>query len=75
LPERSIEYVKEALTCLKPGGVCHFYCFATDTDDKKDKIKQTAKLMKKKIKFIEEQKVLPYGPKIWKYRLDFELIE
>ena len=76
LPERSIEYIKEAITCLKYGGVCHFYCFSDEAtlDDKKNKIIQIAKSMKKKIKFVEDQKVLPYGPKIWKYRLDFELI-
>ena len=51
LPERSIEYIKEAITCLKLGGICHFYCFSgSDLDDKKDKIKQAAKSMKKKIK-------------------------
>ena len=76
LPERSIEYIREAITCLKHGGVCHFYCFSDEStlDDKKNKIVQIAKSMKKKIKFVEGQKVLPYGPKIWKYRLDFELI-
>ena len=77
LPERSIEYIDEALSCLRLGGVCHFYCFSEESaiDDKKEKIKQIAKSMKKKIKILGEQKVLPYGPKIWKLRIDFELID
>lgn len=75
LPEKSIEYMKEAINCLKPGGMCHFYCFCEESavDEKREKIIQIVKSMKKKIKFLEDQKVLPYGPKIWKMRIDFEL--
>ncbi len=75
LPEKSIEYIKEAINCLKPGGVCHFYCFSESGEEKKEKIQQVAKPMKKKIKFLGGQRVLSYGPKIWKLRIDFELIE
>lgn len=75
LPEKSEEYLPEAIRCLKPGGVCHFYCFSSDDlDDKKEKLKQAVKLMKKKIVFSGMQKVLPYGPRIWKYRIDFEMV-
>lgn len=77
LPERSFEYIKEAVMCLKPGGVCHFYCFSSEAeiDGKKDKIRAAAKEIKKKIRFVGEQKVLPYGPRIWKYRIDFEIMD
>lgn len=75
LPEKSAEYLQEAIRCLKPGGVCYFYCFSTDDlDDKKEKIQSIAKSMKKKIRFISDQRVLPYGPRISKYRIDFELV-
>lgn len=76
LPEKSEDYIREAIECLKPGGICHFYCFSgSDLDGKKDKIKTAAGEMKKKIRFAGEQRVLPYGPRISKYRIDFELVE
>ena len=75
LPEKSADYVGEAIKCLKPGGVCHFYCFSSaDLDAKKEAIRTVAKQLKKKVAFRGEQKVLPYGPRIWKYRIDFEVI-
>ncbi len=77
LPEKSMEYVGEAIKCLKHGGTCYFYCFSSERelDDKKEKIQAVAKAMKRKIKFTGLQRVLPYGPRIWKYRIDFELVE
>jgi tRNA (guanine37-N1)-methyltransferase len=76
LPERSLEFIEDAINCLKPGGVCHFYCFSSEdsVDEKKEKINEIAGQMKKKIRFIGIQKVLPYGPRIWKYRIDFGVI-
>ncbi len=73
LPESSIDFVKEAVSCLKPLGIIHFYCFIKEDDISriKDKIKSIAHVIGKKIDFIGEQKVLPYGPRIWKYRIDF----
>ncbi len=73
LPETSIHFIEEALKCLKKHGTCHLYCFSEETylHDKKEEINKIAKHMEKKIKFTEVQKVLPYGPKIWKYRIDF----
>ena len=76
LPEKSADYVAEAIQCLKPNGVCHFYCFSDESlvDEKKEKISQVVTSLKRKIVFRDVQKVLPYGPRIWKYRIDFELI-
>lgn len=75
LPEQATEYLKEAVMCLKPGGACHVYCFSSEAelDEKKDKIRSIIKPLKKKVIFTGEQKVLPYGPRIWKYRIDFEV--
>ena len=75
LPEMSMDYVDDAIRCLKPRGVCHFYCFSgEDLDEKKNKINEAAKRLRKKMRFLHAQKVLPYGPKIWKYRIDFEVL-
>jgi tRNA (guanine37-N1)-methyltransferase len=72
LPERGIEYLGYALKCLKKRGIVHFYCFAKEEEIEKwkRKIAQRAKRAKKKIKFLEIQKVLPWGPRIWKTRFD-----
>jgi tRNA (guanine37-N1)-methyltransferase len=72
LPESSVNFIKEAVSCLKKGGVCHFYCFADET--KLREIKQKLRKEAGKIKFIGIQRVLPYGPSIWKYRIDFEKV-
>ncbi len=75
LPESSMDFVREALFCLKPSGIVHFYCFAKEDEIEcmKGKIKDIATTVEKKINFIGEQKVLPYGPRIWKYRIDFSI--
>lgn len=74
LPESSMDFVKEALSCLKPSGIIHFYCFTKEGDISRirDKIKSIAYEIGKEVDFIGEQKVLPYGPRIWKYRIDFK---
>ncbi len=76
LPEKASEYMRDAINCLKPNGVCHFYLF--ENPDKvnnwKKRIRDIAKSMKKNIKILETQKVLPYGPRIWKYRIDFQVV-
>lgn len=73
LPESAMNYLKEAVLCLKPGGIVHFYCFSEeDNINKAEKeINNIAKGMGKGIKFLEIRKVLPYGPRVFKYRIDF----
>ena len=73
LPETSSEYLEEAIKCLKKNGICHFYCFAEEDKIKENKktVLVAAKKLKRKIKFLEVTKVLPYGPRIWKTRIDF----
>ncbi|MFC2143305.1 class I SAM-dependent methyltransferase family protein [Candidatus Aenigmatarchaeota archaeon] len=72
LPEQSIDYIIEALTILKKNGICHFYCFSKPEDikEKKKEIKKIASGYK--IKFIKTQKVLSYGPGIYKCRIDIK---
>ena len=75
LPETALEYIKDAIICLKPGGICHLYFF--ENDDKinnwKKRVRDTAKNMKKKATILDIQYVLPYGPRISKWRMDFEV--
>ncbi|MEM7819369.1 MAG: class I SAM-dependent methyltransferase family protein [Candidatus Aenigmatarchaeota archaeon] len=72
LPEKAIEFLDDAVNCLKKNGVCHFYCFSKE--EKLDEIKEKIRLLvKRKIMFIEVKKVLPYGPGVFKYRIDFKV--
>lgn len=75
LPEKSIYYLEEAVKCTVPGGIVHFYCFAKENEIAgiKRKISAVAKSLDRKAKFIEVQHVLPYGPGVWKCRIDLEV--
>ena len=74
LPEKSEEYLEEAIKCLKKGMI-HFYCFAEEEkiNEKRKKILSVSKKLKKKAKILSISRVLPYGPRIWKYRIDFRV--
>lgn len=72
LPEKSIYYVPHAIRHLKPKGTCHLYYFCEEGKEREVKfaIRKAAKT--KKISFLRVQRVLPYGPHIWKMRFDFK---
>ena len=76
LPESSVNYITQALLCLKKNGICNLYCFAKEDEIKKikAKIKNIAKKQKRRIKFINIIKVKQWGPRIYKYRIDFVTI-
>ncbi len=69
LPEKSADYLEYAIKCLKRKGMVHLYCFANreKTSEKKREIKAAANA---KIAVKSVSRVLPYGPGIWKYRVD-----
>lgn len=73
LPEKSANFMREAVSCLKKGGTCHFYFF--ETEDKlnnwKKRIRDVCRSMNRKAKIVETRHVLPYGPRIYKWRIDF----
>lgn len=76
LPETAADFIPEAISCLKKNGICHLYCFSDENkiSTAKQKIRATAKKNNKKIKFVGLQRVLPYGPAIYKYRIDFQVL-
>lgn len=68
LPETAIDYIEEAVKCIKSKGTVHLYFFSED-----NKLNEWKGKVKEKIpgaKIEEIQKVLPYSPKMWKYRMD-----
>jgi len=72
LPETAIKYLPEAIGCLKSGGIVHLYFFASwqELEKRKEEIQEKAAKSASKIEFLELQKVLPYGPRVWKWRID-----
>lgn len=73
LPEKAIDYLEEAVNCLKEKGIIHFYCFSKEDEIEKwrEKILAIINKLNKKAEFLEFRKVLPWGPRIYKYRMDF----
>lgn len=75
LPEKSIEYMKDAFLVVKPGGIVHFYFF--ENEDKinnwKKRVRDIARSMKKKTRILDIKKVLPYSPRVWKWRMDIQV--
>ena len=73
LPEKSMDFIYEALFCLKKKGICNMYCFAAESElaEKLQEIEKKAQTFNSEIKITGTSKVLPYGPHIWKYRIDF----
>ncbi len=72
LPEKSIDYLSEAMKCLKPGGTIHTYFFAEENEINEIKKKILSKT-RKNVKFLSLQRVLPYAPGVFKYRTDFQI--
>ncbi|MBI4170891.1 MAG: class I SAM-dependent methyltransferase family protein [Candidatus Aenigmarchaeota archaeon] len=76
LPEKALDYLAAALDCAKSGAFIHIYLFAAEDEvkNKKAQIRNIAKKAGKKISFVRKTNVLPYGPGIWKMRLDIKVI-
>lgn len=71
LPETAVDYLEEAAKCIRSKGTVHLYFFSEE-----GKLSEWKEKVKEKIpgaKIEEIQKVLPYGPKIWKYRIDIKI--
>ena len=67
LPETSEEFLNEALAVLKPHGTVSVYFFAAETE-----LKEREQIIAGKLNgtILKTVRVLPYGPRIWKYRTD-----
>ena len=74
LPESAIDYFEYAIGCLKNRGVIHLYCFSEENkvNNKVKKISAICRKFKKRCS-VSSTKVLPYGPGIYKYRLDIRV--
>ena len=77
LPETAIEFLDAAFLSSKKGTIIHLYGISNEQkkfSDLKKKVKEIAKTFNIKYKIINEQKVLPYAPKMLKVRLDIKVL-
>ncbi|MCD6092864.1 MAG: methyltransferase domain-containing protein [Candidatus Aenigmarchaeota archaeon] len=74
LPESGWKFLPNAMKCLKENGVCFFYAISEEKNLYKDwieKIQIIAERLNKKVKILECKRVLPFGVRKWKIRIDF----
>ncbi len=73
LPETAVDYLNPAIKCIKPTGIIHMYFFAREGEVNAVKKRIKSKAGNRKTRFLGMQRVLPYSPGIYKYRLDFSV--
>jgi len=76
LPKEGYKYLPEAFRCLKRRGTIHFYSYEHERELFKkslETVKRNAKKMNKRVRIINKRKVLPYGPRVWKVCIEFEV--
>lgn len=76
LPKGAHNYLGVAFKCLQSGGMIHFYHWDREEDlySKALKIIQKeAKKAKRSVKIANMQRVLPYGPRVWKICIDLQV--
>lgn len=71
LPETSFDFLEDARRVLKKGGMMHVYFFAREDELEKKKKFVAEKLPGSSVQGVS--KVLPYGPRIWKWRMDVKV--
>jgi len=77
LPKGAHEFLDVALACIKKGGVVHFYHWDRDEDlftGALDIVKKECKKAGKRFRILDKRNVLPYGPRISKICIDFEVL-
>ncbi len=76
LPLEAANFVKDAINSSKKNGIISYYTIAENDDLSKDleMIEKSAKQLNRNIKILDKQKVLPYSPHKFKYRIDFRVI-
>ena len=76
LPHEGREFLSTAIQCTKRGGIIHFYYIGHQDDMfslAMGLIKMECDKLGRKCKILNKHKVLPYGPRIYKICIDFEV--
>ncbi len=77
LPETAYKFLPEAFALAKKGAIIHLYGISEEKSlfsDIEEKVKNIADNMKAKYKIFGRQKVLPFGVRMWKVRIDLKAI-
>ncbi|MCD6477917.1 MAG: class I SAM-dependent methyltransferase family protein [Candidatus Aenigmarchaeota archaeon] len=75
LPESAYKFLDLAFSYSKKGTIIHLYGISEEKNlfkDLEEKVKSAVN--GKKYEIIEKKKVLPYGPRKWKVRLDIKVL-
>lgn len=76
LPKGAADYLDVAISCLRDCGTLHFYHWAHEKDlfsEAEGLIKAAAEKVKGKAEILDRVRVLPYGPRVWKVRVDAKI--
>lgn len=77
LPETAYKFLPEAFALAKKSGIVHLYGISEEKNlfrDLEEKVKTAAKKLKIKYKITNRRKVLPFGVRMWKVRVDLKVI-
>ncbi len=76
LPLEAKNFLAEAISCMKENGVVNYYTVADEGNLSEDieLIHGIAKQLNRSVEILAKQKVLPYSPHKWRYRIDFKVI-
>lgn len=73
LPKGAADYLDVAIPCLADRGILHFYHWSHEKDlfsEAEELIRVAAEGMNRRAEILNRARVLPYGPRIWKVRID-----
>jgi tRNA (guanine37-N1)-methyltransferase len=76
LPKGAYEFLDVAIPMVKPGGVLHFYHWASRDDpftDGEKKLVSAAEGYGRSVEMLERVRVSQYSPSAWKVRIDARL--
>jgi tRNA (guanine37-N1)-methyltransferase len=77
LPHEGRKFLSTAIRCIKPRGIIHFYYIGPEDNLFKmatDIIKMECDKLGRRCRIKSQNKVLPYGPRMFKVCIDFEVV-
>ena len=77
LPHEGRKFLATAIRCARPRGMIHFYYIGPEQDLFRmaaDIIRMECSKLGKKFRILRQHKVLPYGPRMFKVCIDFEVL-
>ena len=77
LPETAYQFLDSAYSMSKKGTIIHIYGISGEKSEFKDleqRIKEFSRVHNIKYKIIGKQRVLPFGTRMWKVRLDLRIL-